>query len=314
MSDDEDDDEFFDEDPDLDYDELGFHQVAFKVRSLSYALWTTGQHQYCEDAPTLHLSAHDPARASMMAIFRAFATLLTRDSRSQLVAVTGDGPPSTQSNRVLALVPTGPHSLGPSQYEDLVTCSVLSYEDIRPSDSAALPAFLLESVAIPERVCSNPIEPPDRSPCQATDVEHAEHILQIISVSRHAVGERQSRMLQLALEYTVHQCWTEVTTRFMASNYIFAGPPLVDVLRGWEPAVEDQRYLPPLANVPITWLPVEDEAAASRLRKTDVPVHPHAHKTFLFDWSTVQGWLQTLVDTLAILMDSVTRRTSNKSL
>ncbi len=140
-----------------------------------------------------------------------------------------------------------------------------------------------------------------------TDVEHAEHILQIISVLRHAVGERRNRMLQLALEYAVHQCWTEVMTRFMASNYLFAGLPLVKVLRDWEPAVEDQRYLPPLANVSLTWLPVENEAAAARLKKTDVPVHPHAHNTFLFDWSTVQGWLRTLVDTLVILMDSVNR-------
>ncbi len=147
MSEDEDDDEFFDEDPDLDYDELGFQQVAFKVRSLSYAIWTSGQHESCADAPMLHPCAHDTSEPSLMAIFRAFATLLTRDSRSQLIAVTGDARPSAQSTGVLALVPTEPYLLDPAR--DLVACSILSYEDIRPSDSPALPAFLLESVHRP---------------------------------------------------------------------------------------------------------------------------------------------------------------------
>lgn len=132
---DDDDDDF-----DSEYTEVGFQDFAFDMRSLSNAIWTTGQHYFCDDVPSP--VPPDPRRDHMMEIFRAFATLLTRNSRTQLVAVTGEGPPSLEPTRILGLVPTDPHPLGPS--EDLGAWSVLSYEDIWPpdpeSDATALPA------------------------------------------------------------------------------------------------------------------------------------------------------------------------------
>lgn len=75
-------------------------EVARQIRSLTNALWVSGAHQ------TLVDNVVNPRNAQHLDFYRAWATLLTRDSNGEaVVAVTGTGPRRSDATEVLAVMP-----------------------------------------------------------------------------------------------------------------------------------------------------------------------------------------------------------------
>ncbi len=92
-------DDFDDDDEPSEYTLEEYEDLARQIRSLSNVIWLTGEH------PTL---SHHPAppNIDLRSVYRALATLLTRDSRREtVVAVTGDGSTIVDATQFTALVP-----------------------------------------------------------------------------------------------------------------------------------------------------------------------------------------------------------------
>ena len=134
---DEDDDFEDDDDDDYPYNAGEFQALALQIRSLSSAVFLSGQHTYSKS------SSLEPDRHPLVAIVRALATLLTRNSCERVVAVTGSpsdcSSQTTPHDSFIALMPMPPqYSAHPG---DPGVWNILSHIDIVPRSDNITPSL-----------------------------------------------------------------------------------------------------------------------------------------------------------------------------
>ncbi|KAK0470522.1 hypothetical protein IW261DRAFT_1005069 [Armillaria novae-zelandiae] len=195
-SDDDDDDE--DEPFDAEY----FEDMAFRIRSLSNAVWITEEHLPKLDSPS--------ERRSIFHVYSCLATLLTRDSRQhEPVVVTGNHFLGRRGNS--PLVETGPDVSMPQFLTALIVVDDRSQwsqsspssdaMDIEPEFSQPLHRVIIQPGESGLEHLSNTIElTPDIT-------RYAEDLMEIIlTLSRPKDPEQFLR----ACRYIFRQCWPDI--------------------------------------------------------------------------------------------------------
>ncbi|KAK0203526.1 hypothetical protein DFS33DRAFT_809491 [Desarmillaria ectypa] len=228
-----------DDDDDEPFDAEYFEDMAFRIRSLSNAIWITEDH-----TPKLD----PPPEKSIFRAYSCLATLLTRDSRQHgPVVVTGNHSLGSPGNGPLK----GTESVAPipqflTAFVVVDDCSQWSQSSPSRNAMDIEPQFLQPL----HRIIIQPGESGLGHLSETTELtpditRYAEDLMEIIFTLSKSKDPEQ---FLKACRYIFRQCWPDIFTRIFASesvipfnHYIYSS--FVDFLRVWEPQPEDEMYI-----------------------------------------------------------------------
>ncbi|KAK0494653.1 hypothetical protein EDD18DRAFT_1175543 [Armillaria luteobubalina] len=294
-----------DDDEDEPFDVEYFEDMAFRIRSLSNAVWITEDHVPKLDSP--------PERRSIFHLYSCLATLLTRDSRQhEPVVVTGNhflGRPGNSSlvemgsdvpmpQFLTAFIVVDDHS----QWSQSSPSS--DAMDIEPHFSQPLHRVIIQPGESGLEHLSDTTElTPDIT-------RYAEDLMEIILILSKSKDPEQ---FLRACRYIFRQCWPDIFTRIFASesvipfnHYIYSN--FVDFLRAWIPQPEDEMYILEETD---GWEPILRKSLLAKiLQSTDIGRDENVSEgrdEYALTLETAGEWLSVLCDILEAVIDSALR-------
>ncbi|KAK0449781.1 uncharacterized protein EV420DRAFT_1646777 [Desarmillaria tabescens] len=294
-----------DDDEDEPFDAEYFEDMAFRIRSLSNAIWITEDHIPKMDPP--------PEKRSIFRAYSCLATLLTRDSRQhEPVVVTG--------NHFLGRTGNGPSVEMDSVAPIPQFLTALVVVDERSQWSQSSPSYDAMDVEpqlsqILHRVIIQPGESGLEQLSETTELtpditRYAEDLMEIIfTLSKSKDPEQFLR----ACRYIFRQCWPDIFARVFASesvipfnHYIYSS--FVDFLRAWEPQPDDEMYI--LGETDGWEAVLRTSLLAKLLQSKDIGRDENVFEgrdEYALTLETAGEWFSILCDILEAIIDSALR-------
>ncbi|KAK0452494.1 hypothetical protein EV421DRAFT_905081 [Armillaria borealis] len=291
-----------DDDEDEPFDAEYFEDMAFRIRSLSNAVWISEDHVPKLDSP--------PERRSVFHVYSCLATLLTRDSQQHEPVVV-----------------TGNHFLGRTGNGPLM-------------ETGPIPQFLTALVVVDDRFQwsqSSPsfdamdIEPQFSQPLHCVIIQPGESGLEHLSetteltpdITRYAEDlmeivltlskSKDTEQFLKACRYIFRQCWPDIFARIFASESVipfnhYMYNSFVDFLRAWVPQPEDEMYI--IGETDGWEVILRKSLLAKILQSKDIGRDENVFEgrdEYALTLETAGEWFSVLCDILEAIIDSALR-------